>query len=178
MSAQKSVCESCGDEFTVGRGTKGVYCSRECTWKDSGQSVQQHACYTTTKRGYTKWAGSDTADGGAHVYVHRLLAVAEYGFDAVCDNVVHHINGLPYDNRHSNIAVMTQSDHVTQHNQKLSSLDRIRIAELYRDGEITQGDLGEMFGVDNSTISRVKSSFEREEEREEAVADGGEQADD
>lgn len=28
------------------------------------------------------------------IYVHRLLAVSEYGFDSVADQVVHHKNGV------------------------------------------------------------------------------------
>lgn len=49
------------------------------------------------------------------VLIHRLLAVAEYGYDEVCGNVVHHKNGIKWDNRPSNIEVMTRSDHSKLH---------------------------------------------------------------
>lgn len=52
---------------------------------------------------------------GKGVLVHRLLAVAEYGYDEVCDNVVHHKNGIKWDNRPDNIEVMGRSEHAKLH---------------------------------------------------------------
>ena len=52
---------------------------------------------------------------GKGVLVHRLLAVAECGYDEVCDNVVHHKNGVKWDNRPSNIEVMGRSEHSKLH---------------------------------------------------------------
>ena len=46
---------------------------------------------------------------------HRLLAVAKFGFDAVTGNVVHHRNGISWDNRPENIELMTQTDHIRTH---------------------------------------------------------------
>ncbi len=48
-------------------------------------------------------------------YVHRLLAVSEYGFDAVADMDVHHDNEIPWDNRPSNVGPVDKSDHGTYH---------------------------------------------------------------
>lgn len=53
--------------------------------------------------------------GNNRVYIHRLLAVAEFGFDKVCGSVVHHVNGVPWDNREENIEVHTNSDHASMH---------------------------------------------------------------
>ncbi len=52
------------------------------------------------------------------VSVHRLLAVAVYGFDAVTDMVVHHKNQIPWDNRPDNITLMTHAEHTRHHNQE------------------------------------------------------------
>jgi len=52
---------------------------------------------------------------GKGVLVHRLLAVAEYGYENVCDNVIHHKNGIRWDNRPDNIEVMTRSEHSKLH---------------------------------------------------------------
>jgi hypothetical protein len=41
------------------------------------------------------------------VQIHRLVAVAEYGFDAVRDMDVHHTKGPPFDN----LAVLTPEEH-------------------------------------------------------------------
>jgi hypothetical protein len=45
------------------------------------------------------------------VYNHRLLAVALWGFDAVADKEIHHKNGIPWDNRPSNLSLVSSSEH-------------------------------------------------------------------
>lgn len=52
------------------------------------------------------------------VRVHRLVAVAEHGFQAVAGSVVHHKNSIPWDNRASNLEVMTHEEHATKHAQE------------------------------------------------------------
>lgn len=46
---------------------------------------------------------------------HRLLAVAEYGFDAVEGMAVHHKNNLSWDNRPDNIELLTPREHHQLH---------------------------------------------------------------
>jgi len=77
----------------------------------------ERATFITGTDGYEFWQ-SRTEDGLKHVYVHRLLAVAEFGFETVCGNVVHHRNNISWDNRHENIAVMSSSDHSKLHNSE------------------------------------------------------------
>lgn len=50
--------------------------------------------------------------------VHRLVAVAEYGFDAVAGSVVHHKNGVKWDNRPGNLELMDHGEHSTHHNKE------------------------------------------------------------
>ena len=59
-----------------------------------------------------------TEDKYARVRIHRLLAVAKYGFDTVADNDVHHENGIPWDNRPDNISVLPHEEHVRLHSTK------------------------------------------------------------
>jgi len=49
------------------------------------------------------------------VRLHRLLAVAEYGYDAVADTEVHHKNNIPWDNRPENIELLSKADHAKHH---------------------------------------------------------------
>ena len=72
------------------------------------------APFRTRKDGYEYWTASDGDDTDA-LLVHRLLAVSEFGFDAVCDMHVHHRNRLGWDNRPDNIEVMTPGDHARHH---------------------------------------------------------------
>ena len=68
-----------------------------------------------------------TSEGYEHIFytpeynetcmfrLHRLLAVAEWGFDAVKDMAVHHKNDIPWDNRPKNLELMTPSEHMRYH---------------------------------------------------------------
>lgn len=53
------------------------------------------------------------------VWMHRLLAVAEYGFDEVVGKQVHHENGVPWDNRRENIVPLTDAEHMEEHREEL-----------------------------------------------------------
>jgi len=61
--------------------------------------------------------------GGEKSYVHRLVAVAEYGFDVVAGNDIHHSNGVSWDNRPSNVEVVDHAEHTKRHK---SGLDQAR----------------------------------------------------
>lgn len=100
----------------------------------------------TTTRGYEQWHTDRK-----NVYVHRLLAVAVYGFDAVADNAVHHENGVKWDNRPENIEVMDHGDHSSHHHTKIPPLDRVRIAELYENGDTSYRKLHEALDYDEVT---------------------------
>lgn len=75
------------------------------------------APYETTERGYTRWSVKQDRER-AIVYVHRLLAVAEYGFDVVAGCDTHHKNEIRFDNRPENIEVVDRSDHGTYHSNR------------------------------------------------------------
>lgn len=74
----------------------------------------------TLESGYEYWASKEQRPGESSrtseiVYVHRLLAVAEYGIDAVADSEIHHLNGVPWDNRPENITLLDESAHGRLH---------------------------------------------------------------
>lgn len=52
------------------------------------------------------------------VYIHRLIAVAKYGVDALEGKYVHHKNGHKCDNRHENIELVSKSEHAEIHHKR------------------------------------------------------------
>jgi len=47
--------------------------------------------------------------------LHRLVAVAEYGYDEVVGKEVHHKNGIPWDNRPGNLQPIVSEEHARMH---------------------------------------------------------------
>jgi hypothetical protein len=106
--------------------------------------------------GYELWSPS-LGDGSRHyVYVHRLLAVSIWGFDAVCDMHVHHGAGdhpteIPWDNRPDNLKLMTNSDHQKAHS-KLSWEQKVEIEKRYSTEDTSTRKLAEDYPVSATTI--------------------------
>jgi len=72
------------------------------------------ATYTMVN-GYMRWT-TKVGDSTESVDVARLLAVAEYGYDAVVGKDVHHKNGIRWLNYPDNIELKTPSEHRRDHN--------------------------------------------------------------
>jgi len=83
----------------------------------------------THPRGYEWFQGRDNGDP-VHIYHHRLLAVAHYGFDSVAECVVHHRNNIPWDNRPENIELLPDETHKQIHATEQERTDRGTFAEV------------------------------------------------
>jgi predicted transcriptional regulator len=135
---------------------------------EAGSLSKQKQCRPATfdmdSEGYERW--QETYKGTTNsVRVHRLLAVAEYGFEAVCDNIVHHgpSANIPWANWHTNLQIMGWSEHTSHHNSPIPPLDKMRMAEMYRNGDCTQKTIGGMFGIYQSTVSSCVREVRRDE---------------
>jgi transposase len=87
---------------------------------DNGyRSGKLHPGFRIHEQGYIEAYSKYQTDDGEwkqdHLRVHRLVAVSQHGFDAVCDSVIHHRNGIPWDNRPDNLEVMDKRNHVKHH---------------------------------------------------------------
>ena len=75
------------------------------------------------------WRTTSSEDGEKYSYgfpVHRLLAIAIHGPDAVTNDMdVHHKNGIPWDNRPDNIRLLSKADHARLHNQEPNHARRV-----------------------------------------------------
>ena len=72
-------------------------------------------------RGYERATAHYVYEGeliSRSVRIHRLVAVAEYGYDAVVGKHIHHKNGIRWDNRPENLQPLTNSEHISLHHQQ------------------------------------------------------------
>ena len=133
---------------------------------DYGGGVNHVAIHTTNKA-QVVWTHRKQK-----VLVHRLMAVAEFGFDAVCGMEVHHgsrdegPNELPpaeisWANWPGNLELMTESEHASHH-RKCTKEQRIELAKEYYQGGISQKQLGEKYGVSRLTVGRYLREIEEE----------------
>lgn len=90
------------------------------------------------EEGYPLWR--EYHDGEYNrVLVHRLLAVAEFGFDAVVGKDVHHKNGIRFDNRPDNIEPLDPSEHRRLHGEANADEQRELMQELRESGRLNGG---------------------------------------
>ena len=100
---------------------------------------QDFASLRVDKDGYRRWRVYH--DGDYHgVAVHRLAAVAEYGFSRVAGRDVHHKNGVPWDNRPANLEPMDPSEHRRLHGVERADEQRELMCELRDSGALAGGD--------------------------------------
>jgi len=67
--------------------------------------------------GYEWWRLKQNREN-IRVSVHRLLAVSEYGLDKIRGKIIHHKNGISWDNRPENIIPMENSEHSKMHHKQ------------------------------------------------------------
>jgi transposase len=93
---------------------------------DDYRSWNLHPSFRMHQQGYMLAYSSYRDENGDkkqdELRIHRLVAVAECGMDAVAGNVVHHKNGIPWDNRPENLEVMEKSEHVKHHFEERGGL--------------------------------------------------------
>ena len=117
LSTYRMASETGHSEATICRRMEEYGIER----RDNGVAMsisnrRKPASYQTHIDGYEVWK-TLVGEGEKVVFVHRLLAVAEFGFEAVCDMEVHHKNNIQWDNRPGNLQPMTASEHRKHHAQ-------------------------------------------------------------
>lgn len=158
-------CEEIGNELGCSNHTVGDWMERLGIEKRSPSKrvamgkQKGPVGFHLDSRGYeivqSRYYGENDTTG-----VHRLVAVAHHGFDAVCDSHVHHKNGVRWDNRPSNMGVLSPGEHATiTQNDRWESIDRpwtdeSVVRELYEDRGLKRNEVAEVLGCSPETISR------------------------
>ena len=121
-------------------------------------NTKPYVPYSMNGNGYMIWNESIT---GNQVKVHRLVAVAEYGFDAVKDKEVHHKNGIKWDNRPENLELLNHKQHMKKHRKYTEEevLQDIRQANDNVNGILTVDDYRVHGNISDSIVKRYFGSW-------------------
>ncbi|AGC34564.1 HNH domain endonuclease [Haloarcula sinaiiensis tailed virus 1] len=123
---------------------------------------KESAPYCMTGPGYMSWT-CNWFENQKEVKVHRLLAVSEFGFDAVANMHIHHKNEIPWDNRPANIEVKSPKDHHRTHTvgeshpaTDLTEADVLEILRLIRETDMPQTEIADRYGITDGAVSNIK----------------------
>lgn len=154
------------DRLGCTRRTIAEWFSRHGIEARKGRPRRPWVYYETHSTGYEHWQDDCLPSRGKVCKVHRLAAVAWFGWDAIQGKHVHHDNGIPWDNREENLELLTPSEHMKHHhetewdqrgeenhNAKLTEDDVRRIRECR--GLVGAEELANEFDVGTSHIRRI-----------------------
>lgn len=111
------VCEYCGGTFVAWHRQK--FCSHKCSSEARKKYLDVPDCLAESHRKLDKNIGyvrlyvpmHPEANTRGYVYEHRIVAESILGRRLCKNEVVHHKNGLRWDNREENLAVMDKVAH-------------------------------------------------------------------
>ena len=117
------ICPTCGKEFKVfpcvDSMGRGKVCSKPCRPYQGAGNPKWRGGRVKEKSGRVKVYAPDhpdaRLDGGKYIYEYRLVAEQKIGRPLTDDEIVHHLNNNPADNRPENLEVMTQAQHASLH---------------------------------------------------------------
>jgi len=124
---------------------------------------------STSPKGYERFTVGTTGNSTRTIHVHRLVAVAMSGADAVKGKQIHHKNGIPWDNRPENLEIMTEEEHKRMHgcerSEELTKMAREENAKLTEpevksikrslETDSAQSEIAQAHGVSQNTISKI-----------------------
>ena len=97
---------------------------------------------------------------------HRLIAVSEYGFQEVCNSIIHHKNGIPWDNRIENLETLpSRGEHREKHldthaNKKTPWRNKNVLRRLYVEEELTGEQIAERMDWSHGTVYNWLREFD------------------
>jgi hypothetical protein len=130
FSTDQTECVICHKQFYAVRryehGSEGRYCSIACRGRRRPHNILPIGARRPQKRGYITVKIRDSLPGerwdrGAWIREHTLIAEITLGRKLKKDEVVHHVNGKPSDNRKANLLICSRHFHRWLH-ERMSRL--------------------------------------------------------
>lgn len=162
----------------------GVYPSTISDWLDklginarTAPNNMSYAPFRMHHGGYEVWRHY-VDETHYRVRVHRLLAVAEHGFESVAGKDVHHKNNIPWDNRVGNLELVSKSEHIKKHRSEWDKKQRQVVSEQTTgeknvNSELTKEDVIDIRRrYEDETAGEIQSSYDLSEQHIRRVANG------
>lgn len=134
------ICEHCENEYTTPKDHRNVtrFCSLSCAGKSRKRFINIPTCLDDASRKLDKNLGyvrvyvpmHPEANTWGYVYEHRVIAEQMLNRNLEPREVVHHKNGLRWDNRPENLEVMDKIEHCKLGGQRKEDLKLIGEASL------------------------------------------------
>jgi hypothetical protein len=112
-------CEQCGIFFKYGRNKNKRFCSNKCSSESRRKFLNIPECLAEADRKLDKNIGyvriyvpmHPRANSRGYVYEHMVIAEQVIGRSLLKNEIVHHKNGVRWDNRPENLEVMDKESH-------------------------------------------------------------------
>lgn len=121
-------CVSCGRRFSIERWSPKRYCGKSCSGKaNKAKAPDMHGANNPRFNG-----GLSTSEGRTiivcrdytWIFYYRGVMMAHLGRELHEDEIVHHINGDPTDDRIENLQLTTRANHIEMHRGDLVEASR------------------------------------------------------
>lgn len=112
------VCLECGESKQTEHKHQ-IYCSRKCVAKAKRVFKDIPSCLEDPERKIDKNIGyvriyvpmHPEANSRGYVYEHRVIAEVKIGRRLLPGEIVHHVDGIRWNNEEANLTVMLKEDH-------------------------------------------------------------------
>lgn len=111
------LCSVCGTQFEVNIHAKNIYCSAACRYEDAKRDGAEYVAPNGYV--YIKVRGHPVAaKSGGYMLKHRYVMEQHLGRLLTTEETIHHKDGNKQNNNINNLELLSNSQHVTLHNQQ------------------------------------------------------------
>lgn len=136
-------CEQCGTHFKYGRTKSKRFCSVKCVGESKRKYLNIPKCLAEADRKLDKNLGyvriyvpmHPRANTRGYVYEHIVIAEQSIDRSLLKNEIVHHKNGVRWDNRPQNLEVMDKMEHAELGGQREEDIKDLEYIHPFNENE-------------------------------------------